>query len=304
MSKILRIGTRASELALWQAKKVQVLLEEKGIATEIVEVSSDGDIDLVTPLYEMGVQGVFTKTLDAALLSNKIDVAVHSYKDVPTELAKGIAKAAVLKRGSYKDVLVKNDDNNLPPEGIIATSSLRRKAQWLSRFPKYKITSLRGNINTRLKKLNESDWQGAIFAEAGITRIDLNTPYKEVLDWMIPAPAQGAVVVVCREYDVEVENICWQINDPDTEACTQVERSFLRYLMGGCSAPIGAIAKIDGNTINFRGIVLSPDGKHKVEVERSFPNKEYELVGIMAAKCVLSRGGDTIMQQIKNTNAG
>ncbi len=180
MGKI-RIGTRESQLALWQATQVKGLLSEYHFESELIFIKSEGDIDLVTPLYEIGVQGIFTRSLDTALLNNKIDIAVHSLKDVPTQLPEGISQAAVLKRGPVNDLLVfKNEQAQeryscLPihhSQLTIATSSIRRKAQWLNKYPNHVIHNLRGNINTRLKKLQEEDWDAAIFAQAGLERID------------------------------------------------------------------------------------------------------------------------------------
>ncbi len=201
MNKVFRIGTRDSQLAVWQATLVQDLLKQHGIESELVLVKSEGDLDLVTPLYEIGVQGIFTKTLDAALLNNRIDIAVHSMKDVPTQPAKGIVQAAVLERASYKDILVPRvvvaDESTLSAyTHLIATSSTRRKAQWLNRYPEHSIESLRGNVNTRLRKLAESQWYGAIFAAAGLERIGLRPDNAVELDWMLPAPAQGAIMIV------------------------------------------------------------------------------------------------------------
>ncbi|MGZ5255987.1 MAG: hydroxymethylbilane synthase, partial [Flavitalea sp.] len=177
MQQTIRIGTRESQLAVWQATQVKNILESKGYTTELVYIKSEGDIDLNTPLYEMGVQGVFTRSLDIAMLSNRIDIAVHSMKDVPTQLPKGIIQSAAMKRGPYRDLIVyKNttdflDDKN--SEGNIATSSVRRIAQWLNRYPKHQVHNLRGNVNTRLRKLSEENWNGAIFAQAGLERINL-----------------------------------------------------------------------------------------------------------------------------------
>jgi hydroxymethylbilane synthase len=205
MDKIIRIGTRESQLAVWQATLVQQMLAKVNARSELVYIKSEGDIDLQTPLYEMGVQGIFTRSLDIALLNNRIDLAVHSLKDVPTQLPKGIIHCAVLERASYKDLLVyKGDVPSLLTQNAaltIATSSIRRKAQWLNRYPDHNIDNLRGNVNTRLKKLEESDWHGAIFAAAGLERINLRPAQSFELDWMLPAPAQGAIVVVCREDD-------------------------------------------------------------------------------------------------------
>jgi hydroxymethylbilane synthase len=195
VKKIIRIGTRESQLAVWQATQVKDLLAEHNYPAELVYIKSEGDIDLKTPLYEMGVQGIFTRSLDAALLNERIDVAVHSMKDVPTQLPNGLIQAAVLPRGPVEDLLVfkSNADflNNKNDAATIATSSLRRKAQWLNRYPRHRIENLRGNVNTRLNKLQAKDWDAAIFAQAGLERIGLRPPNSMTIDWMLPAPAQG-----------------------------------------------------------------------------------------------------------------
>src|SRR4030095_14454511 len=197
MEKIIRIGTRESQLAVWQAEQVKSLLGQHGLASALVYIKSEGDIDLKTPLYEMGVQGVFTRALDIALLNDKIDIAVHSMKDVPTQLANGVVQAAILKRASYKDLFVYKNSisflNDFDSTAVIATSSIRRKAQWLNRYPNHAIENLRGNVNTRLKKVSERNWNGAVFAAAGLERINLRPSNSIELDWMLPAPAQGAI---------------------------------------------------------------------------------------------------------------
>ena len=176
----LRIGTRDSQLAVWQATLVKNELYKLGILSELVFIKSEGDIDLATPLYEIGVQGIFTKTLDAALLNHRIDMAVHSMKDVPTQLAQGLAQAAVLPRASYKDIFVYKDDPSFLEDeqspATIATSSVRRIAQWLYKYPNHTIENLRGNVNTRLRKVKDNNWHGAIFAAAGLERINLRPP--------------------------------------------------------------------------------------------------------------------------------
>jgi hydroxymethylbilane synthase len=270
-SKFIRIGTRESQLAVWQATTVQQLLETHGYRAELHYIKSDGDTDLKTPLYEIGVQGIFTRALDIALLNGDIDIAVHSMKDVPTMMAKGIAQAAVLPRASYYDVLVPAP--GYTPEGalgsrIIATSSIRRKAQWLHRYPADTLENLRGNVNTRLRKVAESQWHGAIFAAAGLERIGLRPDNAITLDWMLPAPAQGAIMVVSRDGDAESQDACSPLNDADTALCTKIERDFLRALMGGCSTPISALARIASGKLHFEGNVLSVDGKDKKEISR------------------------------------
>jgi len=312
MDKILKIGTRESELAVWQAMLVKELLKKFDINSELIFIKSEGDIDLKTPLYEMGVQGIFTKTLDAALLNNKIDIAVHSMKDVPTQLADGVAQAAVLKRGNYRDILVVNGQSSIVNEVLhspftihhspftIATSSIRRKAQWLHRYPNHTIENLRGNVNTRLKKLEESNWHGAIFAAAGLERINLRPKNSIDLDWMLPAPAQGAIMIVCREEDNDAQEKCLLLNDEATALCTKIERDFLRTLLGGCSTPISALAEIEEDELFFIGNILSPDGKQKKEVEKILPVEMATNIGREAANELLENGAKEIADSIRN----
>jgi hydroxymethylbilane synthase len=305
MKKSIRIGTRESQLAVWQATLVQQLLKESGTHSELVYIKSEGDIDLQTPLYEIGVQGIFTRSLDIALLNDKIDIAVHSMKDVPTQTAKGIVPAAVLKRASYKDLLVFKDEASASqlaansPQLIIATSSIRRKAQWLHRYPHHTIENLRGNVNTRLRKVAESNWNGAIFAAAGLERIHLRPQNSIELDWMLPAPAQGAIMVVAREGDEACLNACRPFHDEETALCTRVERDFLRTLLGGCSTPISALAETRKNELYFRGNILSVDGKQKVEIEKSIPIATAGDLGRTAAQEILEKGGREIAEAIR-----
>lgn len=315
MKPTLKIGTRESELAVWQATQVQILLKENGFSSELIYIKSEGDINTVTPLYELGVQGIFTKTLDAALLNNKIDIAVHSMKDVPTQLAKGIKQAAVLKRASYKDIFVFKDksivdswqltvdriNSPLGDGGIIATSSIRRKAQWLHRYPKHSIENLRGNVNTRLKKVYEHEWNGAIFAAAGLERINLRPKNSVDLNWMLPAPAQGAIMVVCREDDSFSFEACKFFNNVDTALCTKIERDFLRTLLGGCSTPISALAEVKNDKIVFKGNICSVDGKEKIEIEKETSIKDSEQLGVNAANEILNdTKAQKIIQAIRN----
>ncbi len=306
--KEIRIGTRDSTLAIWQARQVQNGLTQLGIDSILVPVKSEGDLDLVTPLYEMGVEGIFTRTLDAHLLSHKIDIAVHSMKDVPIQLAAGIVQAAVLPRGNHKDVLLVRTEeimeqllHNRKTTGTIATSSIRRKAQWLSRYPGYEVESLRGNIHTRVQKLLQSHWDGAVFAAAGIERTGIKHPFRIDLDWMLPAPAQGAIMVVCREDDEETLQGCAPLNDASTEHCVCIERDFLAAMLGGCSAPIGAWAHVKGQNIHFTGNIYSADGKEQVCYSATFGINEYATAGKIAAEATLRMGGDKMMHKIKQT---
>lgn len=309
MSTPLRIGTRESRLAVWQASEVQKLLLANGYHSELVYIKSEGDVDLTTPLYEIGVQGIFTRNLDAALLNHRIDIAVHSMKDVPTQLPKGISQAAVLKRGAVHDLLVyKHDTSFLNDEGYvanIATSSLRRRAQWLHKYPAHRMHNMRGNMQTRLHKLHSENWDAAIFAQAGLERIDLRPEKSIELTWMLPAPAQGAIMIAARTADDKILQACHTLNDRETQTCTSIERNFLRGLLGGCSTPVSAYAKFSGNNIIFRGSILSPDGSKKVEIEKEVAVVNSELLGQECADDVLSRGGreinDMIRQQMSKT---
>jgi len=299
--KIIRIGTRSSQLAMWQANTVAQQLEHFGHKTEIIKIDSIGDMVLDKPLYELGITGVFTKNLDVALLNNKIDISVNSLKDVPTKMPEGIVQAAVIKRGDFNDVLVlKKDDNFFEnPTATIATGSLRRKAQWLHRYPNHKITGLRGNVNTRLQKLQDNDWDGAIFATAGLKRLDILPENHMKLDWMVPAPAQGAVMIAALAKNEEILEICKEINNEETEKCITIERRFLEVLEGGCTAPIGALAVLRNDKIKFKGVLFSPDGKNKIEFFKEVEANNVSDLGEYAAKYILERGGKKLMRQIE-----
>jgi len=303
---MIRLGTRESQLAMWQAIQVKNVLEAKGISVQLVPVKSEGDINLVTPLYAWGVQGIFTRSLDAALLAGKVDIAVHSMKDVPVVLAKGLVQAAVLPRGYWQEVLVPGNGlgflQNRFENAIIATSSLRRKAQWLRKYPHHQIVPLRGNIGTRLQKIKEHGWHGAIFAKAGLTRIDLLPPDAAELGWMLPAPAQGAIMVVCRQGDKAVLADCATLNDAATALSVKIERDFLHSLKAGCTAPVSAHVQVTEEYLHFRGQVLSPDGSACIEVEKTVdPDAANNLGEQMATEC-LAKGAAAILAEIrKNT---
>ena len=301
MSKVIRIGTRDSELALWQAKTVQNALEHTGHKTELVPVKSTGDLNLDQPLYEMGITGIFTKTLDVAMIKGEVDIAVHSMKDVPTALPKGIVEGAVMKRASNKDILIHKGIGFLESEeGTIATGSLRRKAQWLHKYPNHKVVDLRGNVNTRMQKLQDNDWNGAIFAAAGLERIEIKPENFIDLNWMIPAPAQGAMLIVAMEDDHYCREALKLLNHKESETCVHVEREFLKVLEGGCTAPIGGLAKIVDDHIHFQGALFSLDGKQKIEVEKSLPVKDAKDMGRTCALEILNKGGKELMTEIKS----
>lgn len=311
--RLLHIGTRDSQLAKWQALQVSNLLTANNYQNDLVFIKSEGDINLTQPLYKMGVQGIFTKTLDVALLENRIDIAVHSYKDVPTKLAEGLQVAAVLKRGNPLDVLVTKEewlisDNELSAKIIpmttspftIATSSIRRKAQWLNRYPNTLIENIRGNVNTRLETLEKLNCQGALFAAAGLNRLNIHPRYLTELNWMLPAPAQGVVVIVCRQDDEKVKELCKQLNNAETEICSTIEKHFLKELIGGCSTPIGAYATIENGRVYFKGNVVSEDGKQIATININEPLDKHENIGLKAAIQILKNGGNKIIESLSN----
>jgi len=303
MPRLLRIGTRSSELALWQAAQVQQALHASGVACEIVPIESEGDLDQHAPLYAMGVQGVFTRQLDLALLNQRIDLAVHSLKDVPVQPAQGTVLAAVLPRGTVDDVLLCRDtawlDDRLMP-AVVATGSIRRRAAWRYRYPHHQFENLRGNIHTRLRKFRESSWQGAIFARAALERLQVQLQPGEQLiplPWMVPAPAQGAIGVVIRENDAALYALCQQrLNDTSTALCTAIERRFLKELQGGCSTPICALARLEDEELVFTGQILHPDGKQALNIQLRKPLSTGEAIAIEAARALLEQGARELLR--------
>lgn len=301
-SKKIRIGTRDSNLAMWQAKKVENLLNSNNIRTEIVKIKSYGDIDLETPLSELGGKGVFTKALDVALLENKIDIAVHSLKDLPTESELPIEIIAVLEREDPRDAFVgseKLESHNLPKIATIATGSNRRKAQWLSRYNKHTVIDLRGNVNTRLKKVEMNNWLGAIFASAGLKRLGLESHISFFLDWMLPAPGQGAMAVVKKSENNIESDIRYLLNHETSEICTGIERQLLNTLEAGCSAPVGAYARIEGDEIIFEATTLMPDGSIEFRIKENCKLNDYSDFGKKMAEKLLSQGANEIIEYIR-----
>lgn len=298
---MIRIGTRNSPLAMWQAKEVEQKLQNLGYETSLVPVLSSGDKNLNQPLYSLGITGVFTKDLDIALLNNEIDIAVHSLKDVPTILPQNIEISAVLERDFPQDVLVRKSSskNKNLAELKIATSSLRRRAFWLEQFPETEFSDIRGNVQTRLKKLEEGDFDATLFSLAGIKRMEMELDF-EYLDFMISAPSQGVVAIASRVDDLEAKEILQQINHKETQICVEIERNFLRTLEGGCTAPIGAIAKFNEDKITFEGKLNSLDGRKTINLVEEFDYNDSENFGEKFAKIILENGGKEMMNVIKS----
>lgn len=298
----IKIGTRNSPLAMWQAREVARNLQNLNYTTDIVPVLATGDKNLNQPLYKLGITGIFTKDLDMALLNNEVDIAVHSLKDIPTELPENIEIIAVLERDYPQDVLVrKKDAQNLELHDLkIATSSLRRRAFWSKEFPDTQFSDIRGNVQTRLNKLEENDFDATMFSLAAIERMGLDVHY-EHLPIMISAPAQGVVAICGRSDNAEMKQVFSDINHKPTQICVEIERNFLNTLEGGCTAPIGAFAEInERNEVRFIGRLCSLDGKNCIETDEIFEWNEHENFGKTLAQKVLENGGRELMHQIKS----
>lgn len=304
--KTIKIGTRSSELATWQAKTVAAKLQNLGYRTELNFISSQGDRDRSTPLWKMGGKGVFTKALDEALLQDEIDVAVHSYKDLPTDNPLPLEVTAVLERGDARDTLVARAGtgflNDPDYEALVATGSNRRKAQWLDRYPQHNVISLRGNVNTRLQKIEDSGWDGAIFAAAGLLRINLEEHISQYLDWMIPAPAQAAVAVMARQNDEEIISVASKLNHRETDLCTSVERDFLNKMEAGCSSPVGAYAQIEQDRLHLKAVALARDGSDRLDFEQETPVDEADNLGNRAAQQLLNKGAGKFIEEVKSSD--
>ncbi|MBW7675467.1 hydroxymethylbilane synthase [Chryseobacterium chendengshani] len=298
--KSIRIGTRNSALALWQAREVARHLQNKNYLTEITPTLSSGDKNLTQPLYALGITGVFTRDLDTALLNDEIDIAVHSLKDIPTKLPQNIELIAYLERDFPQDVLIrrKSAKDKEHHELKLATSSLRRRAFWLKHYPETQFFDIRGNIQTRLQKLEEQDFDATILSLAGIKRMKMDIDY-EMLPVMLPAASQGVIAVVGHSKKPEINEILKSINHKQTQICVEMERNFLSTLEGGCTAPIGAFAEKIENQMRFKGALCSLDGKNYIAIDESFEYNDEENFGEKFANIVLENGGRELMAEIK-----
>lgn len=302
----LRIATRGSPLALWQARHVAGRLADFAgpDSVELILIETMGDQVRDRPLAQIGGDGLFTKEIQRALLDGRADVAVHSLKDLPTEPTAGIVLAAVPARGPTRDAFISRRHcrfDALPAGAVIATGSLRRQAQIRWRRPDLHLTGIRGNVETRLKKLDEGSLDGIILAQAGLERLELAHAITELLDqtWMLPAVGQGALGLECRADDPATFAILNGLNDPSTMATVQAERAFLRTLGGGCSMPVGAVTQIEHGRILVRGVLLDPTGSQRLEASLEGTVEESESLGNQLAKILLERGGETILQALR-----
>jgi hydroxymethylbilane synthase len=304
----LTIGTRGSALALWQARHVATAIEaaHPEISVDLTIIKTTGDKILDTPLALIGGKGLFTKEIEEALLDGRVDLAVHSMKDLPTELPDGLKLGAVLKREDARDVFVSRDDRllaNVGPGDKIGTSSLRRKAFVLTRFPDMQLVDIRGNVDTRLKKIHTEKLGGILLAAAGVKRLGFSDRISQYIsiDTIIPAIGQGAMGVEIRRQDPEVDDVVRSLNHPDTAVCVAIERAFLHRMGGGCQVPLAAHATINDKKINVSAAVVHPSGsrimRENVEVEMT-----NTTVGVELADRLIAKGADSILKSVLGTD--
>lgn len=303
--KLIRIATRESLLALWQAEYVATALENAhpGLEVELVKMKSQGDKILDTPLAKIGGKGLFTKELEDGLLRGDADIAVHSMKDVPMELPEGLHLPVICPREDPRDAFVSNKYESLdtlPVGAVVGTSSLRRQAQLLARRPDLKIEFLRGNVQSRLRKLDDGMYDAIILASAGLKRLKLESRITEIIEvtTMLPACGQGAVGIECRTDDDEVNVMLASLNDPRTSARVLAERAMNRRLEGGCQVPIGGYAELDHGVIVLHGLVGRPDGTEVVSGSISGYPEAAEELGTVLAEDLLARGADAILAEV------
>ena len=295
----LRLGTRASALARWQADWVAGELSRLGVAVDMVHVSTQGDVSS-RPLGAIGGQGLFTKELQRALLDGAIDLAVHSLKDLPTERVPGLRLAAVPERETVRDALLCRSADGLdalPPGARIGTGSIRRRAQLWHARPDLEILEIRGNVDTRLRKLDEGQYDAIVLAEAGLKRLGLQARITQLLptELMLSAVGQGALGIEAREDDAGTLAILARLDDPATHAAVLAERQLLAALRAGCLAPVGAWARVAGDRLQLDAVVLSPDGRRRLSVTREGPCEQAETLGAEAAADLLGQGAEQLI---------
>ena len=307
MKSTLRIATRKSPLALWQAEHVKSRLMEahNSLNVELVTFTTKGDKILDTPLAKIGGKGLFVKELEMAILEGKADIAAHSIKDVPMEFPEGLFLATILEREEPCDAFVSNKFDSiqtLPDGAVVGTCSLRRRCQLLSKRPDLKIKDLRGNVNSRLEKLDNGDYDAIILACAGLVRLDMASRIKQRISssWILPAVGQGAVGLEARVGDNETLSLLSALNHDNTTDRVIAERSLNKRLQGGCQVPIASYAMLDGDTLHLQALVGEPDGSQIVEGDISGHRSEAEQLGIKLADELLSRGAKEILEKLYN----
>lgn len=305
MSREIRIATRKSALALWQAEYVKARLEAShpGLKVSLVPMVSRGDKLLDAPLAKIGGKGLFVKELETALLENEADIAVHSMKDVPMEFPEGLGLYCICEREDPRDAFVSNRFDSLdvlPPGSVVGTSSLRRQAQLLARRPDLKIQFLRGNVNTRLAKLDAGEYDAIILAAAGLIRLGFGERIRSSIgvDESLPAGGQGAVGIECRTGDSEVHALLACLNHAPTATRVVAERALNKRLNGGCQVPIACYAVLEGEQLWLRGLVGQPDGTLLLRAEGRAPAAEAEALGVQVAEELLEQGAEQILKAV------
>ncbi len=304
--QILRIGTRASRLALWQANWVMVRLEERhpGLEVRLVEIRTQGDRILDVPLAKVGGKGLFVKEIEEALLAGEVDLAVHSMKDVPTLLPPELELRGTTERADVRDVVVFREGGqsfrDLPRKASVGTSSLRRRAQLLHHRPDLHIFDMRGNVETRLRKLVEEGLDAIVLAAAGLHRLGFEGRIGEYLpvDVCLPAIGQGALGLECRGDDRQTHELIDFLHHPATGYAVAAERAFLHRLEGGCQVPVAAYGRIEGERLELTGLVARPDGSESVRNRITCPVAEAEQAGTALAEALLRRGADGILAEV------
>ncbi|GAB0111311.1 hydroxymethylbilane synthase [Pseudoalteromonas distincta] len=304
-TKLVRIATRKSALALWQAEFVKAELERfhTDVRVELVPMSTQGDIILDTPLAKIGGKGLFVKELEQAMLDGRADIAVHSMKDVPVEFPQGLALHTICEREDPRDAFVSNNFANLselPQGAIVGTSSLRRQCQIKALRPDLDIRDLRGNVNTRLGKLDDGQYDAIILAAAGLIRLEMESRIADYIEpeVSLPANGQGAVGIECRIDDEVTKALLAPLEHTQTRIRVNAERSMNRYLEGGCQVPIGAYALVDGEQVHLRGLVGAVDGSEILRDEVTGHVNDAEKLGIELAKKLLAQGADKILAEV------
>ena len=304
-NKIIRIATRKSPLALWQAEYVAGKFQQAfpEVKVELVKMTTRGDRILDAPLAKVGGKGLFVKELEQGMLQGEADIAVHSMKDVPVKFPQGLHLASILQRDDPCDALVSNSYsslNDLPNAAKIGTSSLRRQCQIKDRFPEAKILPLRGNVNTRLAKLDANQYDAIILAAAGLKRLGMAERITEKLSIAdsLPAIGQGAIGIECRIDDVEINKMLDVLNDPDTHTCVSAERAMNARLQGGCQVPIAGFAELQNGQLFIRGLVGKPDGSIVLRAEKTGIIDHAELLGTAVADELLAQGADKILAEL------
>jgi hydroxymethylbilane synthase len=307
MCKSLKIGTRASKLAMWQANWVKSAIAktypQQNI--ELITIKTKGDKILNVPLAKVGGKGLFVKEIEQALLDGRIDVAVHSMKDMPAEIPTGLCIGAIPPREDPSDVLISKEGHlfsELKRGGIVGTSSLRRGAQIRHQRPDIQIAPLRGNVETRLKKLQTENLDAVVLAAAGVKRLNLEHRVTEYLnsDIMLPAVGQGALSIEIRQNDPDIQPMIKALDDPHTHAIVTGERAFLNHLGGSCQVPIAGHGVINRNTFNLTGLVADLDGSRILKATLSGPADSTEAIGISLAQQLLDQGADKILEQLQS----